>query len=84
MSIDCHIYYLNLVGGVNKMAGKIGWGLFLVLFGAGSFILPLMGIQFKLFILMQLMLGAFAYFVSALMVLGGLGLCIKGLMDVKA
>ncbi len=62
------------------MAKLIGWGIFLIIFGLGSLLLPMMGLQFKLFMLFELWLGAFAWVASVVCILAGIALIMIPLM----
>jgi len=62
---------------------SIIYGIFFAIFGLGSLILPMIGIQFKLFMLFELMLGSFAWMASTLFILIGIGLIMYGIINIK-
>ncbi|MBI5392759.1 hypothetical protein HZA96_02725 [Candidatus Woesearchaeota archaeon] len=57
--------------------GKLtGLGIFLIIFGAGSLALPFFELQFKLFMLFELLFGAYSWIVSLICILAGVAMFI--------
>ncbi|MEM4240460.1 MAG: hypothetical protein QXM31_03910 [Candidatus Woesearchaeota archaeon] len=63
------------------MAKLTGLALLLLILGVGSLVLPMMGLQFKIFMIFELLMGAYAWIASvACIVLGVLLMAVQVMM----